>query len=104
MEKGSRSEKGASGAVQKSTASASQRQPQQSQPQQAAQQEQTGLIGETAGKIWHRLKDGGEMEASVLIEQVGASTEIAQRAIGWLARENKVEISRTGRKEKIKLR
>jgi hypothetical protein len=70
-----------------------QRQPQPAQP---AHHDPILTIGETAGKIWHRLNGKGEVEVSALVADIGTAPELVHRAIGWLARENKLVISRTG--------
>ena len=48
------------------------------------------LIGETAGKIWIVLGERGETSVPRIPQLLKVSTQIAYQAIGWLAREGKV--------------
>ena len=61
-------------------------------------------IGETAGVVWHRLADAGSMTVAHLAKEVDAPRDTVMQAIGWLAREGKVEIEDNGRKRIISLR
>jgi hypothetical protein len=49
-------------------------------------------IGETAGKVWSLLEKKGKMTASAIEKGVKAPAREVQMAIGWLAREGKVEV------------
>ncbi len=49
-------------------------------------------IGAAAGKVWTYLNDNGEVALPTLIKQVGMPRDMAHRAIGWLAREEKVRL------------
>jgi hypothetical protein len=48
-------------------------------------------IGETAGAIWQTLSTDGPQTFAALMEEVDAPQSIFFMAIGWLAREEKVE-------------
>jgi len=61
-------------------------------------------IGEAAGKIWHYLHKNGEVTHGRLIREVELPRDLAERAIGWLAREDKLHIEKTERAEKIRLK
>ncbi len=61
-------------------------------------------IGETAGVVWHKLAENGPMTLAQLAKQVDASRDMVMQAIGWLAREGKVEIEDNGRKRLVTLR
>jgi hypothetical protein len=50
-------------------------------------------VGETAGKVWHVLNDKGPQTLAQL-KKLGGSTELLTLAVGWLAREDKVDIIR----------
>jgi len=52
-----------------------------------------GQVGETAGKIWHLLSDEGPQTISQLKKKLNGSGEILSFALGWLAREDKVDIT-----------
>jgi len=63
-------------------------------------------IGKTAGIIWSYLdKNTGEaMTINKLTTATGESKNNIQRAIGWLAREEKITIEQKGRTELIALK
>jgi predicted ArsR family transcriptional regulator len=61
-------------------------------------------IGETAGVVWHKLDETGPMTLAQLAKEVDAPRDTVMQAIGWLAREGKVEIEDNGRKRVISLR
>lgn len=60
-------------------------------------------IGETAGQIWHFLNQVGESSLTQIKKEINADDFLITAAIGWLARENKVKIDRSGRKINISL-
>jgi hypothetical protein len=47
-------------------------------------------IGQMAGEMWSYLVQNGEVSTARLIRELGAPRDTAQRAIGWLAREDKL--------------
>lgn len=49
-------------------------------------------IGTNAGIIWNLLNNGEKWSVSQLKEKSGLSEQEIYTAIGWLARENKIEI------------
>ena len=51
-------------------------------------------IGSTAGIIWHALNDRGELSLAKLKKEVNGKTPVFDWAVGWLAREDKVVITR----------
>lgn len=65
-----------------------------------------GSIGKTAGIIWNYLdKNASEaMTINKLATVTGESKNDIQRAIGWLAREEKITIKQKGRTELIALK
>ncbi len=52
-------------------------------------------IGTNAGKIWNLLNNKQTWNTLQLCKETGLSERDVHCAIGWLARENKVEIRRT---------
>lgn len=48
-------------------------------------------IGNNAGTIWRTLHAGGSMSFDDLLENTGLDRESAYSALGWLAREDKLE-------------
>ncbi len=48
-------------------------------------------IGETAGQIWKVLKKKGEVNIAQLPKLVNEKSVVVYQALGWLAREDKIE-------------
>lgn len=61
-------------------------------------------IGETAGTIWRILSEKGPTTMAKLIKAVGEPRDTVIMALGWLARENKIDIEQDGRSHKVSLR
>lgn len=61
-------------------------------------------IGSAAGTIWHFLEAEGECSVTKLIKETGLENKLAQRAIGWLAKEGKLVITSKGRTESVSLK
>jgi len=61
-------------------------------------------IGEVAGRIWNHLNENGEATTRDLMRAIGGSMILTQRAIGWLAREDKIVIGKASGAERIRLR
>lgn len=62
------------------------------------------LIGETAGAVWVALHEGGPQTLTAVKKSVAATDEAALMAIGWLAREGKLNFAKAGRSVKVSLR
>ena len=60
-------------------------------------------IGAAAGKIWKFLNKNGPTSISKVATETGITKNDIQRAIGWLAREEKITIEQKGRTETISL-
>ena len=58
-------------------------------------------IGIDAGMIWNELKLNGEMTTGALKKSLGMAPFNLNVAIGWLAREDKVSLSRNGNTIKV---
>lgn len=54
-------------------------------------------IGETAGAVWHVISEHGPQSLAKVVERVGGNRDLVMQAIGWLAREGKLEIAETKR-------
>ena len=54
-------------------------------------------IGETAGKVWKLLDEKGEATLTQLKKGVKADENLIFQAIGWLAREDKLQIEKKDR-------
>lgn len=64
----------------------------------------TARIGETAGMLWHYLHANGPTSVTGLARQLGLPRDLVMQAIGWLAREDKVDIAESGRAKTIGLK
>jgi Mn-dependent DtxR family transcriptional regulator len=60
-------------------------------------------IGETAGEIWRILKEREEVNISQLPRLLNEKSAVVYQAVGWLARENKIEYKTVGAKTLVSL-
>ncbi len=56
----------------------------------------TGQIGSIAGDIFHLLDRHGEASLNDLKKELKQTPAMIQMGVGWLAREDKIVISRKG--------
>lgn len=61
-------------------------------------------IGKVAGSIWHTLEANGEMTLTRLKKEIGTAGPIVDCAIGWLAREDKIEMTQDKRSFRVCLK
>lgn len=61
-------------------------------------------VGETAGVIWHALDKGGPQKLSALKRQTKVTDTVLLMALGWLAREDKIEMTPEGKSYRISLK
>jgi Winged helix-turn-helix domain (DUF2582) len=61
-------------------------------------------IGATAGIIWHALNDRGGLSLAKLKKEVNGKSPVFDWAVGWLAREDKVVITREKRSFRVSLK
>ncbi len=61
-------------------------------------------IGETAGLVWNFLRSNGDCSLSALEKGVEAPRSMVSMAVGWLAREGKIEVKDEKRAVRIVLR
>ncbi len=61
-------------------------------------------IGLDAGKVWKELKAGGTMTTGALKKTVDLTPFALYAAIGWLAREDNIIVSRTANQIKISIK
>jgi hypothetical protein len=61
-------------------------------------------IGNVAGEVWSILSQHGELTISTLKKEVPAPADMVLAAIGWLAREDKLEFTIAGKSIKVSLR
>jgi len=60
-------------------------------------------IGKSAGVIWNFLDENGPASANKIGTETGLSKNELQRALGWLACEEKLSFEMNGRTETITL-
>jgi predicted HTH transcriptional regulator len=61
-------------------------------------------IGEVAGKIWTFLSENGPSSVNKITTETGENKNDIQRAIGWLLKEDKLNIEMVGRAETLSLK
>ncbi len=61
-------------------------------------------VGETAGLLWHTLEAQGPMKLAQLKKQLKASDTMLLMALGWLAREDKIEFESHARSFIVRLK
>ena len=61
-------------------------------------------IGDVAGKIWEYLNEKGSTSVTKITKETEISKNEAQRAIGWLAKEDKLIFTMEGRTELLSLK
>ena len=61
-------------------------------------------IGEVAGEVWHMLEGQEGQTVAAVKKSVNAPPDVATAAIGWLAREDKINFVKAGRTMKLTLR
>jgi hypothetical protein len=65
----------------------------------------TGIeIGHVAGEVWGALTRNGALTVAAIKKEVKAPGDVVAAAIGWLAREEKLNFDTAGRVVKISLR
>lgn len=58
---------------------------------------ETQAIGDTAGKVWSYLHENGRSNLSAVERGIEAPKAIVDMAIGWLAREGKLQLGQEKR-------
>jgi hypothetical protein len=61
-------------------------------------------IGAVAGQVWHALEEEGPLSMAKLVKLIDAPRDSVMQAIGWLAREDKLDIEETSRGRVVSLR
>ena len=60
-------------------------------------------IGAVAGEVWHYLERHGEQTLAQIKKGVPRSADTITMALGWLAREGKIQFVLQGRVKKVAL-
>jgi hypothetical protein len=58
-------------------------------------------VGETAGQVWQCLSKNGKTAVAAIEKEVDAPKPLIDMAIGWLAREGKVDLKQAGKTVKV---
>ena len=61
-------------------------------------------VGVTAGKIWQTLATGGPLTVTQLKKKLNGEGELLNFALGWLAREDKIELVPEKKSFRVQLR
>jgi hypothetical protein len=61
-------------------------------------------VGVTAGKVWHILNDSGPQTVAQLKKKLNGSGDLVGFAVGWLAREDKIDILQDKKNLKVILK
>lgn len=64
----------------------------------------TQEIGETAGRVWKLLESDGAQTLGQVKKKLSAGNGMADYALGWLAREDKIEFVPERKTFRIKLK
>lgn len=67
-------------------------------------QELLDQIGVSAGEIYNYLNNNGESTFAKMKKELDLKGNFADLGLGWLAREDKVEISKKGTSVSVKLK
>lgn len=61
-------------------------------------------IGELAGEVWEHLEENGETSLTQVSNTINAPKSKVDMAIGWLAKEDKLDFIDKSRGKAVKLR
>jgi hypothetical protein len=61
-------------------------------------------IGETAGDVWRHLEIQGPTSLTAIAVELGQPRDLVMLALGWLAREDKIDIVEESRKRTVSLK
>lgn len=61
-------------------------------------------MGMAAGELWQYLNKNGASSASKIVKESELDSKSIQRAIGWLAKEDKLVVTTKGRTELLALK
>ena len=61
-------------------------------------------VGETAGKVWQTLSSEGPLTVAQLKKKLNGTGELVHLALGWLAREDKIDILQEKKTVRVSLK
>ncbi len=60
-------------------------------------------VGDVAGVVWRVLSENGPLSMAKLVKAVDEPRDTVMQALGWLAREGKINIDDEGRNRMVSL-
>lgn len=61
-------------------------------------------VGLTAGQVWHLLNETGPLTLAQLKKKVNGESEWLNFALGWLAREDKIDLVQVKKSLRVQLK
>ena len=61
-------------------------------------------VGEAAGQVWQVLSNEGPLTVTQLKNKLNGTSDVLNFALGWLAREDKVEITQEKKAIRVQLK
>lgn len=61
-------------------------------------------IGDCAGQVWRHLEEHRDSTVEEMTKALKLKESVAWMALGWLAREDKIEIEQAGKSVKLSLK
>lgn len=61
-------------------------------------------VGDTAGEVWRILNDSGPQTVAQLKKKLNGTGDVLNFALGWLAREDKIDITVEKKNFKVSLK
>ena len=58
-------------------------------------------VGEAAGQVWQCLRKNGKAGLATIEKEVDAPKPLTDMAIGWLAREGKIDLKQAGKSVQV---
>ena len=61
-------------------------------------------VGDMAGKVWQMLNDNGPQTLAQVRKKLDGKSDVLTFAVGWLAREGKIEITQEKKSLRLELK
>ena len=61
-------------------------------------------VGDMAGKVWQMLNDNGPQTLAQVKKKLDGKSDVLTFAVGWLAREGKIEITQEKKSLRLELK
>ncbi len=63
-----------------------------------------GQVGETAGDVWRVLHSHGPQTLAQIKRELDVTSQLLNFAVGWLAREDKIDITQEQKSFRVQLK